>query len=132
MADITKAQTPSLATQTPDHANKVATKLAGEDIAAGDVCYIKTADDKIWRSDGSAADAAAKARGITVKAAKAGQPVTLFRNIHVGYGSGLTPGADYYVSVNPGALADAASTGGTAPVAFAVGTQIIYFHGSAY
>lgn len=118
MAEISKGGTPSLATITPDHGSQ--TKgIAGEDIAAGDACYIKTSDKKIWRSTGSAVAAAAKVRGFAAMSAKTGESVTIFRNVDFHYGASLSAGADLYLSGTvAGGLADAASTGGTAPVAF--------------
>lgn len=131
MADLTKSGVPSLSTLTPDHSCQVGSGLlAGEKIAAGDVCYIKS-DGKVYKSDGSAADAAAAADGIAARAAVAGGPVTLYRNVEFHYGSGLTPGARFYVSAETaGALADAPSTGGNVPCAFAVDATRIRFVGS--
>ena len=49
------------------------------------------------------------------------------------YGSGLTPGAMYYLSgTTAGGLDTATSTGGTAPIAFALDTTRIRFTGSMY
>lgn len=122
MAEIAKSGTPSLSSVLPNpSANKITGLLAGEDIAAGDACYIKAADGRAWRSTGAAANAAAKVRGWAGIAAKAGEAVTLVFDVNINYGSGLTPGADYFLSGTvAGGIADAASTGGTAPVAFAV------------
>ena len=132
MADLVKSGTPSLSTLTPDHSCQVGSGLlAGEAIAAGDVCYIKS-DGKVWKSNGTAANAAAKADGIAMRASAVGEAVTIMRNVEMHYGASLTPGARYYVSATAGALADAASTGGTAPVAFAVDATRIRFIGSYY
>jgi hypothetical protein len=132
MADIAKSGTPSLATINPGVEHQPGKgKLAGEAIAAGDLCYIKS-DDKIWRSNGTSANAAAKCVGIAAKAADSGQPITIFRGVSFNYGSGLTPGAQVYVSATAGALADAATTGGTAPVGFVEDATKIFIHGSTY
>jgi hypothetical protein len=41
--------------------------------------------------------------------------------VHFRYGAGLTPGASYFLSGTvAGGIADAATTGGTAPCAFAI------------
>lgn len=131
MANLTKAVTPSLATALPCSAHQIPGLLAGEAIAAGDICYIKS-DGKVWRSNGTAATAPAKCDGMALVAAATGEGVTLWFNVNVNYGSGLTPGARYYVSATAGALSDAATTGGTAPVAFAVDASRIRVLQSTY
>lgn len=132
MATLVKSGTPSLASPMPAYACQIGSGLtAGEAIAAGDVCYIKS-DGKVWRSNGTAATAPAKADGIALKAASTDEGVTIYRNVDMHYGSGLTPGARYYVSATAGALDDAATTGGTGAVAFAVDATRIRFIGSTY
>lgn len=134
MTDIAKAGTPSLATTSPGGEAWVGSgRVAGEAIAAGDVCYIKS-DGKVWKSIGTTTNAAAKAHGIAVKAASLNEAVTIMRNVDMHYGSGLTPGAPYYVSATSGggALDNAASTGGTGIVAFAIDATRIRFLGSTY
>lgn len=121
MAEIAKSGTPSLSSVLPNpSANKISGLLAGEAIAVGDACYIKS-DGKVWRSTGAAANAAAKVDGWALVAAAANEGVTLVFDVNIRYGAGLTPGARYYLSGTvAGGIADAASTGGTAPIAFAV------------
>lgn len=120
MAEISKSGTPSLASVTPPQSSQHAGLLAGEAIAAGDACYVKS-DGKVWKSTGAAANAAAKVRGWAAEAAAVGEAVTLFFDVVFRYGAALTPGADYYLSGTvAGGIADAASTGGTAPIAYAV------------
>lgn len=119
MATIAKSGTPSLASVLPPQNCQIAGLLAGEALAAGDACYIKS-DGKVWRSIGTAVNAAAKVDGYAAEACAAGEAVTIFYDVTFRYGAGLTPGARYYVGAAAGALADAATTGGTAPVAFAV------------
>jgi len=132
MADIAKSGTPSLYTLMPDPgACKHPPLIAGETIAAGDLCYVKS-DGLVWRSIGTAANAAAKVRGVAPTKANTGEPITLMYNVVMQYGSGLTPGADYFLSATVGALADAASTGGTAPVAFAIDATRIFIRQSMY
>jgi hypothetical protein len=59
--------------------------------------------------------------GYAAVAAPSGEAVTLVFDVNVRYGSGLTPGARYYLSgTAAGGLDTATSTGGTAPVAFAI------------
>jgi hypothetical protein len=133
LAEISKAGIPSLATVGPDPgACKHPTLLAGESIAAGDACYVKS-DGLVWRSTGAAATAPAKVRGFAPTKANTGEPITLVYNVVLNYGSGLTPGADYYLSgATVGGLADAASTGGTAPVGFAIDATRVFVRQSMY
>lgn len=133
MADIAKSGTPSLATVGPDPgACKHPSLVAGENLAAGDACYIKN-DGTVWRSTGAAANAAAKVRGFAPTKANAGEVITLMYHVLFQYGSGLTPGQDYYLSgATAGALADAASTGGTAPIAYAVDATRVFVRQSNY
>jgi hypothetical protein len=120
VAEISKVVTPSLATKLPCDAHRTHNLFPGEDIAAGDLCYIKS-DGKVWRSTGAAVAAAAKVDGMAMIDYKVGgnQPITLYHGVEVAYGPNtLVPGTRLYLSGTvPGGLADAASTGGTAPVA---------------
>lgn len=119
MADIAKSGTPSISTTVPCPAHHISGLVAGEAIAAGDMCYVKS-DGKVWRSIGTAANAAAKTAGMALQAAAVGEGVSVYSGVNVRYGAALTPGAPYYIGAAAGALADAATTGGTAPVAFAI------------
>lgn len=70
-------------------------------------------------SDTSGSRAASKVRGYAPIAAKSGEPISLVYNASFNYGSGLTAGADVYLSgATAGALADAASAYGTSPLGF--------------
>jgi hypothetical protein len=120
MAAVAKSGTPSIATVVPCSAHRVSGLLAGEALAAGDACRIHT-DGKAYKSTGAAANASARVHGYASMAASAGGPVTLYHDVTYHYGSGLTPGTPYYLSgTTAGGLDTAASTGGTAPCAFAV------------
>lgn len=133
MADIAKVGRPSLSSLLPPQANTIVGLDAGEAIAAGDICYIKAADGKVYKSDGGAADEAAECHGMVLQAAAIGQGVTLVFDVNVRYGSGLTPGEKVYVSgATAGALADAASTGGIEPVGFCVDATRIRIWQSRY
>lgn len=131
MGDIAKSGTPSLSTVQPQPANRISGLLAGEAIAAGDACYIKS-DGLVWKATGAAANAAAKVRGFAAEAAAVGEAVTLLHGVTIRYGSGLTPGADYFLSTNAGLLSTTSTTGGTAPVAFAVDATRIFVFQSRY
>ena len=130
MALIAKSGTPSLSSPTPSRENTVTGLLAGEAIAAGDVCYI-AANGTIMRSNGTAADAAAVGFGIAGGAAAVGEAVTLFRRANFHYGAGLTPGTALFVGATAGRLDTAATVGGTVVVARAIDASRIAFSGQA-
>lgn len=131
MATITKVGTPSLASVLPPQNEQIPDLLAGEALAVGDLVYVKS-DGKIWKSNGTSANAAAKCRGIVLQAAAVGDPVTVIHNVRLRYGSGLTPGATLYVSATAGAIDDAATTGGTAPIGYVVDATRIHIDQSHY
>lgn len=133
MAVIAKSGTPSLATPVPCSGHRVGSGLlAGEAIAAGDACYIKGSDGRVWRSIGTAVNAAAKVDGFAAMAAAAGEAVTLFVNVEFHYGAALTPGTRYYLFTTAGQIGDAATTGGTGPIAHAIDASRIRVYGSMY
>jgi hypothetical protein len=127
MADIAKSGTPSLSTPTPGYEHRLPSGFyAGETIGAGDACYIKTSDNKIYKSTGTAANAAAVVDGFAAQAYVAGDAATLFWGVTFNYGAALSPGSFAYLSATAGALADAASTGGTVPVGRVIDATRIY------
>lgn len=141
MADISKAtgytpvdyvsSTPipgvSLATRQPGAEHCITGLLAGENVAAGDACYIKTSDGKVYRSTGAAANAAAVVDGFAAENCNSGEAITLFHGVIFNYGSGLSPGTPYYLSgVTAGALADATSTGGTVVIGRSMDATRVY------
>lgn len=133
MAEIAKSGTPSMSSVTPPQNDYIVGLLAGEAIAAGDACYIKASDGRIWRSTGAASNAAAKVRGFALLPSAAGEAVTLVKNVNFRYGAALTPGTDVFLSGSvTGGLADAASTGGTAAVGYVVDATRIYLKASSY
>jgi hypothetical protein len=132
MAEINKSGTPSLSTVLPPASNKL-NGVAGEALAAGDACYVKASDGRVYRSSGAAANAAAKVRGFAAAPTGVGEAVTLLFGVNFRYGAGLTPGADLYLSAaTPGGLADAATTGGVAPVGFVVDATRVHVFQSRY
>lgn len=130
MALITKSGTPSLASPVPTGGDLIRGVKAGEAIAAGDICYIHT-NGTAMRSNGTAANAAAVGFGIAAGDTSQGEVVTLFRGVAFHYGSGLTPGAPYYVGATAGRIDDAPTTGGTVVVARAIDATRIQFTGQA-
>lgn len=120
MADIAKraGSKPTAVTLNISNDCRVGSGLiCGEDIAQGDACYIKS-DGKVWRSTGAAANAAAQVDGFAAQDAKVAQSdaVTLYNDVDWDYGSGLTPGTKVFLSATAGAIADAATTGGTGQI----------------
>ena len=131
MAAIAKSGVPSLATVT-NQVNSLSGLIAGEAIAAGDACYIKS-DGKAWLADGTAADALAQVYGYACQAASVGEAVTLAYDVRFRYGAGLTPGTKVFLSAaTPGALADAATTGGSAPIGVVVDATRIHLWQARY
>lgn len=132
MAAVSKSGTPSLSSVLPPQNCQLAGLVAGEAIAAGDACYVKS-DGKVWLATGAAANAAAKVRGFAAAAADSGAAVTLVWDVNFRYGASLTPGADLFLSAaTAGALVDAASTGGTAPIGYVVDATRIRVWQSKY
>lgn len=121
MAELTKSGTPSYSSVTPPQSDTIVGLRAGEDIAAADACYIKAADGLVYKATGAANNAAADVAGFAFTAASSGDAVTLVCNGNIRYGAALTVSAKYYLSGTvAGGLADAASTGGLAPIAVAI------------
>lgn len=119
MALVTRASTASMDAGTAMFAAQLAGDLiAGEALDAVAACYIKASDGKVYMSNGTALNEAAKFDGFTPRAYSAGEAVALYAApARFSYGSGLTPGADLYVAATAGRLDTAATTGGVRPVA---------------
>ncbi len=132
MAAITKTGTPSMSSVLPPANCKISGLLAGEAIGAGDPCYIKAADGKVWLSTGAATGVAAKVRGFAAQAAPVGEAVTLVFDVNIRYGAALVPGTDVFLGATAGALADVASTGGTGAIGFVVDATRIHVWQSRY
>lgn len=132
MAAIAKSGTPSVSSVDVPQAHEIVGLLAGEAIAAGDPCYIKAADGKVWLSTGAAVAAAAKVRGWAGFAAAAGEAVTLYTDVNIRYGAGMTPGADVFLGATAAALSDVATTGGTAPIGYVIDATRIRVWASRY
>jgi hypothetical protein len=128
MAAVSKSGTPSPTTLLWPPSNQHSGLIAGEDLGAGDACYIKTSDGKVYKSTGAAANAAAQVDGFTPQAYKSGiGGVTLVFGIEFGYGSGLSAGTSYYLSgTTAGGLDTATSTGGTVVIARSVDDQRVF------
>lgn len=131
MATIAKTGIPSLTSVLPPQSSQIAGLKAGAALAAGDPCYIDSAG-LVQLSTGAAATAPAKVRGFAAEACASGEAVTLFFDVVFRYGAGLTPGTDVFLGATAGVLADAASTGGTAPIGFVVDATRIRVWQSRY
>jgi hypothetical protein len=124
MATITRSATASPDASTAMFARNTSGLLAAVDIAVGQAVYILSAGT-VGLTNGGAANTSTFI-GLAARPAKTGQPVTVLgANCRWKYGSGLTPGARYYVSATAGALDDAPTTGGTVAVAYAIDTTDI-------
>lgn len=92
--------------------------LAGEALLAGAPCYIKASDGRVYLSNGTAANEAAKVDGFTAKARAIGQAVTLFGpGARFNYATGMAPGQNLYLAATAGRLDTAPTTGGTVIIA---------------
>lgn len=122
MAAIAKSGTPSLATALPPANEQIPGLIAGEAIAAGDLCTI-AADGTAMRSG-----TGDTVHGVAAEsAASVGEAITLYRNVRFRYGAGLTPGTAVRLSATvAGGLDDA---GTEQIVGFAVDATRIQFRG---
>jgi hypothetical protein len=110
MALVTRSATASLDKVQAEQVS--AGLIAGEALDLVAACYIKSADGKVYMSDGAAANEAAEVVGFTARAVAIGQPVTLFGpGSRFKYGSALTPGDVYYLGTTAGRLDTAPTTG---------------------
>src|SRR4051794_24805803 len=111
MAEIAKSGVPSLSGTDVPPTHKLSGMKTGEAIAAGDACYIKKADGKIYRSTGAAVADAAYVDGWASQAVDANESITLLHGVRIRYGANLVPGTNYFLSGTvAGGIADAAST----------------------
>jgi hypothetical protein len=117
MASVAKSGTPGLTTAVPPTSCSVSGLIAGENINAGDACYWKASDGKVYRSNGTAANEAARVDGFALRDTLAGNAISLYWNVNIAYGTGLTVGAFYYLDTVAGGLSTVATTGGTVPIA---------------
>jgi len=90
----------------------VRTGTAGAAIAAGEVCYRDTADQrfKLADADASFIDDVTEV-AVAINSAAAGQPITLAAVGNINMGSVFTAGVSYYLSATPGKIAPRADLG---------------------
>jgi len=118
MALVTRIALASIDLTSAMFAAQIADLLAGEAIDVAAPCFIKSADGLLYMSNGTADDEDAEIVGFSASPASAGQPVTVFgKGARFRYGSGLTPGAQFFIAATAGRLDTAATTGGLIAVA---------------
>lgn len=120
MAVIPKQGRPSLSSLTPPSNEVISGLRAGENLAAGDLCVVK--------ANGTVMKRTTETIGLGIATdhdRSAGESVTLYRNVRVAYGAGLTPGTAVYAGTG-GALDDA---GTDDPIGFVVDATRIQFTG---
>lgn len=128
MSLLAKSTDASVDASTAQFDDQIAGLVAGEAIHACAPCYIKSDDGKVYMSDGTAANAAAKVDGFSAQAAAAGQGVTLLGpGVRMRYGTGLTIAALYYLGTTAGRLDTAQTTGGQTAIAKAISATDIIF-----
>jgi hypothetical protein len=128
MANIAQDATASLDGSTGMFAPQVTGNLyAGEVLNACAPCYIKASDGKVYMSNGTAANEAAKFDGFAPRKYQIGEPVALYGvGARLKYAAGtLVIGTDYYVGTVAGQLSDVATTGGVRAIARAITTSDI-------
>ncbi len=126
MVEIVRVGVPAVLSPLVLAGNRISGPPAGEDIVAGDACYL-TGDGRAYRSIGAAPDEAADVRGFAAASVRRGEAVTLVFDVILRYGEDLPcDGALYLSGTIPGGLADAPSPGGEWPVAFVVDATSIH------
>src|SRR5712691_3576138 len=126
MAEIAKVGTPTVVSRLILAHNRIEGSRAGEDVAAGDACYINDSGE-VCRATGASAGGAAEVRGFAAAGAACGAAITLVFDVTMSYGEDM-PSTDglYLSAIVPGGLADCPSPGGNRPVAFRVDATRIH------
>lgn len=133
MAAITKVGDPTFSTVGVPPNCRLTGLVAGETLDQCDIVYIKGSDGKVYKATAAAANEASRAVGFAGEAASAGQPVTICRQGNVGYGSGMTPGTQVFLSAaTAGLVVDAASAHAAHPIGFVFSAKKIYFDFSLF
>jgi hypothetical protein len=132
MANINKVTglDPSLASLLIASSQKINGLRAGEALATGDLVYIKN-DGKVWKATGAANADPAKVVGMVMVPSDANEPCTPVHDCVVRYANALTPGAQLWLGTG-GLFADAATTGGLAPIGFVIDAQRVFIHPAYY
>ncbi len=126
MAVLVLSASASWDTFSASHAPQISDGLiAGEDLGMLTPCYVKS-DGKVWKSDGTSANAAAHVDGFSLRHVHSGEPVTLAGlGLKIKYTDTLlTPGAIYYLAAG-GGLDTATTTGDSAGTCRAVTSDLM-------
>ena len=129
MALVARKAEPSLDASSAVQVPPISGNLyAGEDLDAASAVRIDP-DGTVYMSNGAAADANARVHGFINRAARSGEPVTIYPpGTRFGYSDGnLTPGQPLYLAGTAGRLDDTATTGDPDGVAHAVNDSDIVF-----
>lgn len=135
MASVTRASDVDIDMSNALYASQIPDLTAGEDLAAGKLCYVKASDGKAYlcmKDDGAgtpAADERGRVIGVTARTVKSGQPVTLFGpgvRIRLASDGTLTPNDPLYVGDN-GDLDTAPTTNDPNGVAIAINSTDVLF-----
>jgi hypothetical protein len=127
MALVTKSSVVKVDASSAQFAPQISGDVfAGEDLAAGDACYIKQSDGLVYRSNGTAATEPASFDGMTPKAYLSGAAVTLYGpGTKFEYATGMTPGIRLYLGATAGRLDTGATTGDATGVAETITARVI-------
>lgn len=124
MALVTKITNITVETMSAINASQIPASLglvAGEALDAAAPCHIKASDGKVYMSNGTGANEAAKTDGFTGKSYGLSQPVSLWgAGVIFEYATALTPGQILYIGATAGRLDTAATTGDAVGVARAI------------
>lgn len=124
MAAIVKHGRPSLSSLTPPSNEAVSGLRAGEEIKAGDLCTVSESTGLVMKHTDGVVHGIA-----TDQDRSAGESVTLFRNVRVAYGKGMTPGTAVFASASvAGGLDDSGGEDGVA-IGWVVDGERIQFTG---
>ena len=127
MALITRSTIASMDTSTAQFAPQIPGLVAGEALDIAAPCYIKASDGKVYMTNATAVNEAARVHGFTPRAVGIGQACTLYGvgtrfAYAVAASTPFTIGQPLYAAATKGRLDDGATVGCAFPVAYAVST----------
>lgn len=122
MAEVARpARMPTLGSLVLGHEHRQSGLACGEDLAAGALVYVNPADGKVYNANGTAANAAARVRGVASTQCRVAQrdAVTVMHGCEIAWPTTIPPGTDLYLSAAvPGGFSTTATTGGVNPVGY--------------
>lgn len=122
MAKIEKSGVPTVATGSPGFEHQFAGHVAAEALEAGDACTINADSEVVHWTPGT------MYCGIASSDTPIDDGVTLYHGVTFHYGSGLTPGAPVYLSVDGDGAIDNAATTANKPIGFCRDATRVYFY----